>query len=114
MTVTLLHMLYNLFMDEFAERVSAIPAHMSDIPAVLFADDVLLSAKSPEGLQRLMDVSTNWAKERGMTWSTEKDKSEILESEETRGNTFKLAHRELNQVNEGYIPRRVPIGRGRN
>ncbi len=45
--------LYN-FMDEFAERVSAIPAHMSDVPAVLFADDVLLSAKSPEGLQILM------------------------------------------------------------
>ncbi len=33
-----------------------------------------------------------------MTWNTKKGKSEILESEETRGRAFKLAHRELNQV----------------
>ncbi len=73
---------------------------MSDVPAVLFADDVLLSAKSPEGLQILMDISTIWAKESGMTWNTRRGKSEILESAETRGYAFKLALRELNQVKE--------------
>ncbi len=41
---------YNLFIDDFPERVSTIPAHMSDVPEVLFADDVLLSERSPEGL----------------------------------------------------------------
>ncbi len=47
-----------------------------------------------------MDISTNWKKERGMTWNTKKGKSKILESEEIRGHAFKLAHRELNQVKE--------------
>ncbi len=37
---------------------------------------------------------------KSMTWNTKKGKSEILESEETRGRAFKLAHRELNQVKE--------------
>ncbi len=36
-------------MDEFAERVAAVPMDVSDVPAVLFADDVLLTAKSPLG-----------------------------------------------------------------
>ncbi len=92
--------MYNVFIDEFAERVSAIPARMSDVPAILFADDVLLSAKSPEGLRRLMDVSTTWAEDRGMTWNTKKGKSEVLESEETKGHVFNLARKELNQVKE--------------
>ncbi len=37
--------LYNVFMDEFAEGVGAVPSDVLDIPAVLFADDVLLTAK---------------------------------------------------------------------
>ncbi len=45
--------LYNLVMDEFAERVSEVPTEVADVPAALFADDVLLVAKSPPGLQRL-------------------------------------------------------------
>ncbi len=31
--------------------------------AVLFADDVLLSAKSPEGLQNLLDIASAWAED---------------------------------------------------
>ncbi len=92
--------LYTFFVDELAERFSTIPAHICDVPAVLYADDVLLYAKSPERLQRLMTISKNWAKEGGMTWNTKKGKSEVLEAEETRGHSFKLAHRKLNQVKE--------------
>ncbi len=36
-------------MDEFAERVAAVPMDVSDVPAVLFADDVLLTAKITTG-----------------------------------------------------------------
>ncbi len=39
--------LYNLFMDEFAERVSGVSEEVANVPAVLFADDVLLTAKTP-------------------------------------------------------------------
>ncbi len=42
----------------------------------------MLSAKSPEGLQRIMYISRVWAKERDVTWNTKKGKSEVLESEE--------------------------------
>ncbi len=33
---------------------------VSDVPAVLFADDALLTAKSPLGLQSLLDIATLW------------------------------------------------------
>ncbi len=45
-------------MDEFAERVSATPRYVADVPAVLFADDVLVTAKTPEGLQTLLDIAS--------------------------------------------------------
>ncbi len=67
--------LYNIFMDEFAERVAAVPMDVSDVQAVLCADDVLLTAKSPLGLQSLLDIATLWADERGMTWNTKRGKA---------------------------------------
>ncbi len=33
-------------MDEFAERVSGVSKEVADVPAVLFADDVQLTAKN--------------------------------------------------------------------
>ncbi len=36
--------LYNIFMDEFAERVAAMPMDVSDVPAVRFPEDVMLAA----------------------------------------------------------------------
>ncbi len=45
-------------MDEFAERVAAVPMDVSKVPAVQFADDVLLTAKSLLGLQSLLDIAT--------------------------------------------------------
>ncbi len=38
---------YNLLMDEFGERVSEVPTEVSDVLAVLFADDVLLAGPIP-------------------------------------------------------------------
>ncbi len=37
--------LYNIFMDEFAERLNGVSREVADVPAVLFADDVLLTAE---------------------------------------------------------------------
>ncbi len=50
--------MYNLFMDEFTERVNEVSAEEADMSAVFFADDVLLAAKSPPGLQRLLNIAT--------------------------------------------------------
>ncbi len=58
--------LYNLFIDEFAERVSGVPNEVADVPAVLFADDVLLTAKTSSGLQALLDIATKWAMDNQM------------------------------------------------
>ncbi len=54
--------LYNMFLDEFAERQSEIPSVVADVPAVLFADDVLLTSETAVGLQRLLHVVTKWGK----------------------------------------------------
>ncbi len=92
--------LYNIFMDEFAERICAAPKHWADVPAVLFADDVLLSAKTPTALQGLLDIATCWAEERGMIWNTNRGKSEILLSDDTENYSFHLAGKALSMVPE--------------
>ncbi len=45
-------------MDESAERLRTTHSYVADVPAVLFADDVLITAKSPTGLQTLLRFST--------------------------------------------------------
>ncbi len=69
---------------------------MSDVPAVLFSDDVLLPAMSLDGLEAFMDISTTRRKGRGMTRNTKRGKSRVPESEETTAHVLKLAHEELN------------------
>ncbi len=41
-------------MDEFAERVSEVPAEVPDVPTVLFADDVLLAASHSHAVLGVM------------------------------------------------------------
>lgn len=43
-------------MDQFAERVSANHSDGADVPALLFAEYVLITAKSPAGLQTLLEI----------------------------------------------------------
>ncbi len=76
--------LYNLFMDEFADRICAVSGDIADIPAVLFADDVLLTAKSPEGLQTLLVIATKWGEDRQRRGTQKAGKSEIQVSKETK------------------------------
>ncbi len=50
-------------MDEFAERLNrGVQENVADVPAVLFADDVLLTAKSATGLQELLDIASKWGR----------------------------------------------------
>ncbi len=87
-------------MDEFAERMCAAPKHWADVPAVLSADDALLSAKTPTALQGLLDIVTYWAEERGMIWNTKRGKSEILLLDDTENHSFHLVGNALSIVPE--------------
>ncbi len=75
--------LYNLFMDKFAERLSEVPRDVADIPVVLLAYDVLLTADSTKGLQKLLEIATNWGEDRQMKWNVNPGKNEVVESEDT-------------------------------
>eukprot|EP00171_Calliarthron_tuberculosum_P006235 IDg6235t1 len=61
--------LFNLYIDELAGRLALVPRKVSELPANLFADDVLLMAANAKGLQRLLDICTEWADEAGLYWS---------------------------------------------
>ncbi len=71
-------------MDEFAERLNGVSREVADVPEVLFADDVLLTAKSATGLQELLDIASKWGEDQQMKWNVNAGKSEVLESEETK------------------------------
>ncbi len=73
---------------------------MSDISAVLFADDVLFTANTPQGLQSLVDIAIQWAEQRDMTWNTKRGKTEVLESRETRHKRSSWPEKFLQQVPE--------------
>ena len=66
--------LFNIYMDVYAERVMKGESHYrnGDRGLIMFADDVKLSAASPEVLQEMLDTSSVWAADHGMTWSTTK------------------------------------------
>ncbi len=76
--------LYNLFMDEFGEMVSAIPRYVADFPAELFADGVLVTAKTSTGLQALLDIASKWTNDRRMIWNTKKVKSTSNKASDVR------------------------------
>ncbi len=73
--------LYNLFMHEFAERVRAGSRKVAVVPAAVFADEVLTTANSPTGLQKLL---TYLSSDRHITWNSKAWISEVLLSTETR------------------------------
>ncbi len=100
--------LYNLFMDEFADRITQVPRETADLAAVLFADDVLLSAKSPERLQSLLDIASAWAQDYQMAWNTKPGKHEVVLSTDTRSQTF-YSRRQASHKSQRYdLPRGVP------
>ncbi len=87
-------------MVEFADRISQVPRDTTDVQAVLFADDVLLSAKSPEGLENLLDIASVWVQDYKMVWNTKPGKSRVLLSTDTSSQRFILAGKPLTKVKE--------------
>ena len=62
--------LFNMFMDTYIEFTTTIPNSMGH--PTCFADDVFLQARDEPALQSLLDKSTEWAEENGMTWNPQK------------------------------------------
>lgn len=58
--------LYSIFMDEFVELVRRVYSVVADVSAVFFLNVVILSAKNLQALQKLFDMSTKLAQERGV------------------------------------------------
>ncbi len=79
---------------------SGVPEEVADVPAVLFADDDLLTAKTSLGLPALLDIATKWAMDNQMNWNTKAGKSEVLKSAETRNQQSVLSAKPLNKVSE--------------
>ncbi len=90
--------LYNIFMDTFAEEVSSVPNSVSEQPALLFADDVKLHAKTGKGLQKILDIASSWATRNSIKWNTRPGKSEVLKYKGLPKHEFWLPGQELHQT----------------
>ena len=49
---------YNMFMDSFDEAVTDVPMAISTLLALMYADDVRMQARLPQGLQILLKKTT--------------------------------------------------------
>ena len=80
--------MYNIFMDSFHEAVADVPTATSTCPAIMYADDVRMQSRSPQGLQILLKRPHRWSQENEMTWNP--SKSVVLYNKYTRRNSFFL------------------------
>lgn len=55
--------------DTLATRLEAIPRTVSDSAVNLFADNVLLNARTVAGIQRLLDLCSKRAKDHDIHWA---------------------------------------------
>ncbi len=90
--------LYNMFLDEFAERQSEIPRVVADVPAVLFADDVLLTSETAVGAPEAVRCCDKVGEDRQMMWNVNAGKREVLESEMTKNHTLRLGRTPLTKI----------------
>ncbi|KAI0561268.1 hypothetical protein FGB62_88g00 [Gracilaria domingensis] len=68
-----------MYIDSLLYRLQEVPYHVSDRGASAFADDVILMARTDEGLQQLLDTCTSWRNEITMPWNTANGKSMVLQ-----------------------------------
>ncbi len=94
-------------MDESADMISQVPRETADVPAVLFVDDVLLSAKSPEGLQNLLDIVSGWAQDYQMVWNTKPGKVKFY-SQPTKQSKIHSRRQALHKSQRNNHPKGCP------
>ena len=89
--------LFNIYIDGLANDIERLAGFDTSNAAILYADDVLLLAKTPWELQRLLDIATRWAGINDMTWSTGKSSVMVPSGCNYR---FSLAHEALQREEE--------------
>ncbi|KAI0557037.1 hypothetical protein FGB62_351g00 [Gracilaria domingensis] len=68
-----------MYIDSLLHRLQEVPYHVSDRGASAFADDVIVRAKTDEGLQQLLDICSSWGNEMHMPWNTANGNSMVLQ-----------------------------------
>lgn len=64
--------LFNVYIDELVEDILRYADFDVSRAAILYADDVLLCARSRCDLQKLLNIASRWAARAGMIWNTSK------------------------------------------
>ena len=64
---------YNMFMDSFYEAGADVPTAMSTHPTIMYADDVRMQSRSPQGVQLLLKRAHRWAQSNAMAWNSAKN-----------------------------------------
>jgi len=70
--------IFNIYMDTLAVKLDATKQKYANIPCTIYADDVVLFAKTAKGLKKLLRICSDWAREFGMSWATDPGKSCVL------------------------------------
>lgn len=65
--------IFNLYIDTLAHQLHSMPRAVSSWPSNIFADDVQLLTATALVLQRLLNVSSIWARAYGLTWAPSKN-----------------------------------------
>lgn len=68
--------IFNLYIDVLGFDLKKIPREISAWPSNIFADDVQFISLTSEGLQKLLDIFTTWAKHYGLVWVPENQPQE--------------------------------------
>lgn len=91
--------IFNLYIDVLTNKLAQTKQKFANLPATIYADDVVLFAKTSRGLRKLLRVCTDWARSAGMKWNTDPGKSCILAPPECF-RTFTLAGQPIEKVDE--------------
>ena len=70
--------LFNIFIDTLAARISLALASVHRLPVRLYVDDVIVQTKSLWELLVALRICSKWAKEYKMQWSKDAAKSHVL------------------------------------
>lgn len=64
--------IFNIFINALAGSLASIPLTISEVPANLFADDIILMTRNGKGLQTMLDIFERWTRLHLMQWAPNK------------------------------------------
>jgi len=64
--------LFNIYIDSLIQRLERAPNVDTCLACIVYADDIMLLARFPHALQRLLNICTDWARENKMQFAPTK------------------------------------------